>query len=227
MPGCSTTQQPVSFPVDVFWCVPKYFVTFLIRLPARKKPVPHWPRQEAESVLFIQGVCFSYSFLKYHFIGDPSCTVQPELGGRKGEIRDMCQRDGGNKGHVQTKCVWVMLKPSSVWIWDWFFLQMHPGFSQNDQKPTQGKRQQGIWWFPKIPEGALFPLKIKPLSQVFHSVAWLNYEFLYKADSLCFIYCSAEPVTKGVCEQPCCHPHISSLTPLILPVFFWFSSDSN
>lgn len=118
MPGCSTTQQYVSFPVDVFWCVPKHFVTFLIRLPASKKPVPYWPRQEAESVLFIQGVCFSYSFLKYPFIGDPSCTVQPELGGRKGEIRDMCQCDGGNKGHVQTECVWVMLKPSWTWIWD-------------------------------------------------------------------------------------------------------------
>lgn len=116
-PGGSATQQRVSIAVDVFWCALKHFVTLLIRLPAREKPVPYLPCQEAESVLFIPWVCFPYSFLKYCFLGDPSCSVQPKLGGRKGEIRDMCQRDGGNKGHVQAKCVWVMLKPNSVWIW--------------------------------------------------------------------------------------------------------------
>lgn len=118
--GCSTTQQRISFPEDVFWCVTKHFVTLLIRLPAWKKPVPYRPRQEAESVHFIQWVWvrFSNSLLKNHFIGDPSCTAQPKLGGRKGEIKDMCQSDGGNKGHMQAKCVWVMLKPSSLWVWD-------------------------------------------------------------------------------------------------------------
>lgn len=116
IPGCNITKQCISFPKDVFWCVPNHFVTLLIRVPLRKEPFPYWPCQEAEPVLFIQWiwVCFSYSFLKYHFIKDSFCIIQPKFEERKEETNDMCLRDGGNRGHMQAKYIWVVLKQNSV-----------------------------------------------------------------------------------------------------------------
>lgn len=47
------------------------------------------------------------------------------LEGRKEEIKDMCQLDRGNKGHMQTKCAGALLKLKLLWMWGWFFLPMH------------------------------------------------------------------------------------------------------
>lgn len=70
-------------------------------------------------------VCFSYSFLKYHFISDSSWNIQLKVGRRKEGVKDTCQLDRGNKGHVQAKCAGTLLKLKLMWMWGWFFLQMH------------------------------------------------------------------------------------------------------
>lgn len=79
------------------------------------------------------------------------------------------------------------------------------------------------WWFPKIPPNCPISPKNKTLVSGITCVVWFNYKFLYMTASLCFVYCSEEPMKEVVCVQYCYHSDKLTYRPnfaFCLPSFF-------